>query len=392
MNTAGDEYGVGIVGAGNIAAAHVDAIGRTVGARLVGVASRSPAGAAALAAKHGVRAFDSVAALVADPAVDVVAVCTPSGAHLEPALQAVAAGKHVIVEKPLEVSVARAEEIVAAAERAGVAVATIFMSRFADANAFLHRAAAEGRLGRLVQGNAYVPWYRDQAYYDSGAWRGTKALDGGGALMNQAIHQLDLLLWVMGPVAEVVAYAATLAHERIEVEDTLVASLRFESGALGQLSAATSLWPGRAKTLEVYGTDGLAVVSDDVLVEWRNRHDDDAVRRERHRRLERSHGHLVREPPAPVPGVRRLAQGRPALRPWRTRGDRGRGGHRGRLPRGRRGAAREAGAPDLRPPRCAESRRLRPLTGPRAAAPRMRSRPCSRALLTRYDHRASLPS
>ncbi|MBW7916136.1 MAG: Gfo/Idh/MocA family oxidoreductase [Trueperaceae bacterium] len=278
MNTAGDEYGVGIVGAGNIAAAHVDAIGRTVGAHLVGVASRSPAGAAALAAKHGVRAFDSVAALVADPAVDVVAVCTPSGAHLEPALQAVAAGKHVIVEKPLEVSVARAEEIVAAAERAGVAVATIFMSRFADANAFLHRAAAEGRLGRLVQGNAYVPWYRDQAYYDSGAWRGTKALDGGGALMNQAIHQLDLLLWVMGPVAEVVAYAATLAHERIEVEDTLVASLRFESGALGQLSAATSLWPGRAKTLEVYGTDGLAVVSDDVLVEWRNRHDDDAER------------------------------------------------------------------------------------------------------------------
>ncbi len=273
MSSKGEGFGVGIVGAGNIAAAHVDAVTKTVGAELVGVASRGAARAAALGAKHGVKAFATVAELVADPAVDIVAVCTPSGAHLEPALAAIAAGKHVIVEKPLEISTARALELVNAAERAGVALATIFMSRFADANVFLRASARGGRLGRLVQGNAYVPWYRDQAYYDSGAWRGTKALDGGGALMNQAIHQLDLLLWVMGPVAEVSAYAGTLAHERIEVEDTLVASLRFESGALGQLSAATSMWPGRPKTLEVYGTDGLAVVSDDVLVEWHNRND-----------------------------------------------------------------------------------------------------------------------
>lgn len=271
---------MGIVGAGNIAAAHADAARKAAGARLVGVASRREESAAALGAKLGIRAFRSVDELMADPEVDVVAICTPSGAHLEPALQAIAAGKHVLVEKPLEVTVARAEEIVAAASEAGVSLATIFMSRFAKANAFVKEAAASGRLGRLVQGNASVPWFRSQEYYDSGAWRGTKALDGGGALMNQAIHQLDLLLWVMGPVAEVSAYSATLAHERIEVEDTLVAVLRFASGALGQLSAATSLWPGRAKSLEIYGLDGFAAVEDDVLVEWRNRADDDAARAE----------------------------------------------------------------------------------------------------------------
>lgn len=267
-----------VIGAGNIAAAHIDAITRTPEAHLVGIASRTPAKAHALAGRHGVRAFDSVAMAVADPETDIVAVCTPSGAHLDPALLAIAAGKHVVIEKPLEVTTARAVQIIEAAERAGVALATIFMSRFADANVFVKRAVAEGQLGPLIQGNAFVPWYRDQAYYDSGAWRGTKLMDGGGALMNQAIHQVDLLLWVLGPVEEVFAYAGTLAHERIEVEDTLVASLRFKNGALGQLSAATSLWPGRPKVLQVFGEHGFASVEDDVLVDWRTRSGGDAER------------------------------------------------------------------------------------------------------------------
>lgn len=270
--------GVAIIGAGNIAAAHIDAVQRLPSARLVGIASRTPAKAQALASQHGVKAYESTAHAVADPAVTVVAICTPSGAHLEPALAAIAAGKHVVVEKPLEVSPARAHALIEAAEAAGVALATIFMSRFADANAFLKRAVSEGRLGPLVQGNAFVPWYRSQAYYDSGAWRGTKGLDGGGALMNQGIHQLDLLRWIMGPVTRLFAYAGTLAHERIEVEDTLVASLRFKNGAFGQLSAATSLWPGRPKVLEIYGQKGYAVVEDDVLVEWRTREGGDAER------------------------------------------------------------------------------------------------------------------
>lgn len=260
--------GVVVVGAGKIAAAHIHAVQAVEGLELVGIASRSPERAGALAARHGVKGFASLEAALADPAVSIVAVCTPSGAHLEPAMQAVAAGKHVIVEKPLEVTVERATRLARAAEDAGVTLATIFMSRFADANAFVRGAVGEGRLGRLIQGNAYVPWYRDQPYYDSAAWRGTVELDGGGALMNQAIHQLDLLIWMMGDVEEVFAYAANLAHERIEVEDTLVASLRFANGALGHLSAATSLWPGRPKSLQIHGDRGMALLEDDMLVDW----------------------------------------------------------------------------------------------------------------------------
>lgn len=275
---AGREYGVAIVGAGNIAAAHIDAVGRLPNARVTGVASRTADKARAVAEKHGLRAYDTVEAALADPEVDVVAVCTPSGAHLDVALPAIEAGKHVVVEKPLEVTVERARRIVAAADAAGVALATMFMSRFGDANAFVKRAVDEGRLGRLVQGDAYVKWFRSQEYYDSGAWRGTKRLDGGGALMNQAIHQVDLLVWVMGPVAEVFAYADTLAHERIEVEDTLVAVLRYENGALGHIAAATSHWPGRPKALHVHGAEGTAIVEDDVLVDWRTQAGGDAER------------------------------------------------------------------------------------------------------------------
>lgn len=214
LSGAPNVHGLAVIGAGNIAAAHIDAILKLPNARLVGVASRTLDKAQALAERHGVKAYDSVDSAVADPEVQVVAVCTPSGSHLEPALIAIAAGKHVVVEKPLEVTVERARRLIDAADEAGVALATIFMSRFADANAFVKEAVSSGRLGSLIQGNAFVPWYRDQAYYDSGAWRGTKLLDGGGALMNQAIHQVDLLQWIMGPVREVFAYADTLAHER----------------------------------------------------------------------------------------------------------------------------------------------------------------------------------
>ena len=277
---AGRSYGVAVVGAGNIAAAHIDAVQRLANARLVGIASRSPESARALAQRHGVRAYASVDEVAADPDVDVVAICTPSGAHLGPATTVLRAGKHVVVEKPLEVTSERARALIREADEAGVVLATIFMSRFADANAFVKRASDEGRLGPLIQGDAYVKWFRDQAYYDSAAWRGTVRLDGGGALMNQAIHQVDLLLWIMGPVREVFAYADTLAHERLEVEDTLVAVLRYENGALGQIAAATSLWPGRPKALHVHGRDGAAIVEDDVLVDWRTRAGGDDERRD----------------------------------------------------------------------------------------------------------------
>ena len=282
-------HGVAVVGVGNIAAAHVDAVSRLPNARLVGVASRTHERARAFAQLHGTEAYAGLDALLADDAVDVVAVCTPSGAHLEPAVAAARAGKHVVVEKPLEVTRQRARAIVDAADDAGVRLATIFMSRFADANVALKQAVEAGTLGRLVQGDAYVKWYRSQAYYDSADWRGSWRLDGGGALMNQAIHQVDLLLWLMGPVEEVFAYAATATHQRLEVEDTLVAALRYRSGALGQIAAATSLWPGRPKELDLHGELGSVTVRDDALVRWDVRDTDE----EEAARLLRRYGSAV---------------------------------------------------------------------------------------------------
>lgn len=261
-------YGVAVVGTGNIAAAHVDAVERLPNARLEGVTSRTESSAREFADAHGTKVYPDLDALLSDDDVDVVAVCTPSGAHRDPAVAAARAGKHVVVEKPLEVTSERAAAIVAAADDAGVALATIFMSRFADANVAVKHAIDEGRLGALVQGDTYVKWYRSQDYYDSAGWRGTWALDGGGALMNQAIHQVDLLLWLMGPVDEVFAYARTATHDRLEVEDTLVAVLRYRSGALGHIAAATSLWPGRPKALEIHGERGSVIVRDDAIEAW----------------------------------------------------------------------------------------------------------------------------
>jgi predicted dehydrogenase len=174
----------------------------------------------------------------------------------------------VIVEKPLEITLKRCDEIIRACDKAGVRLATIFPSRFHDASRQLKRAVEAGRFGRLTLGDAYVKWHRTQAYYDSGAWRGTWELDGGGALMNQAIHSVDLLQWLMGPVAEIRAYTATLAHERIAVEDTAVASLRFESGALGTIEATTAAWPGYLKRIELHGSQGSAMIEEEDIVKW----------------------------------------------------------------------------------------------------------------------------
>ena len=156
---------------------------------------------------------------------------------MEPAVAAAKAGKHVIVEKPLEITLKRCDKIIDACDKAGVKLGTIFPSRFHDSAKLMKGAVDAGRFGRITLGDAYVKWFRTQQYYDSGAWRGTWALDGGGALMNQAIHTVDLLSWLMGPVTEVQAFTATLAHERIEVEDVAVATLRFASGALGVISS-----------------------------------------------------------------------------------------------------------------------------------------------------------
>lgn len=262
------ELGVGIVGCGMIAKFHARAVGDTPGLRLVAATSRQRASADKFSTEFPCRVFDTVEELCADPAIHMVSICTASGAHLEPGLIAARAGKHVIVEKPLEVTVARCDELIDACQRAGVVLSTIFPSRFHAASRQVKAAVDAGRFGRLTLGDACVKWYRTQQYYDSGDWRGTWALDGGGALMNQAIHSVDLLLWMMGGVRQVMAYTATLAHENIEVEDVATATLQFNNGALGVIQASTAVYPGMLKRIEIHGSRGSAVIEEEDLKVW----------------------------------------------------------------------------------------------------------------------------
>jgi predicted dehydrogenase len=221
-----------------------------------------------LAAETGCGAYTRLPELLGDPRVDVVTICTPSGAHLEPALAAARAGKHVIVEKPLEVTLKRCDRIIQACQQNKVVLSTIFPSRFHESSRLIKRAVDAGRFGKLTVGDAYVKWYRSQEYYDSGAWRGTWKLDGGGALMNQAIHSVDLLTWLLGPVASIAAQTGTIAHQRIAVEDVAVASLRFANGAFGGVEATTAAYPGHLKRIEVYGTEGAAVLEEEDIKVW----------------------------------------------------------------------------------------------------------------------------
>ena len=260
--------GFGIIGTGMIAHFHAKAIQAMPGGAVVACFNQNPEKARKFAEEYGCRACDTLEAMLADPQVQIVTICTPSGAHREPALAAAAAGKHVVVEKPLEITLERCDDIIRACEQAEVRLCTIFPSRFSPANLALKQAIDSGRFGRVTLGDTYVKWWRTQEYYDGGGWRGTWALDGGGAFMNQAIHNVDLLAWLMGDVAEVTGFTSTLAHERIEVEDVGVASLKFRSGAIGVMEASTAVWPGLLKRTEIHGSRGTVIVEQDSILKW----------------------------------------------------------------------------------------------------------------------------
>lgn len=260
--------GFGIVGCGMIANFHAKAIADIRGAKLEACFDTFPASADRLAKSTGCRAYHNLDAMLADPKVDIVTIGTPSGAHMEPALAAAKAGKHLIIEKPLEITLRRCDRIIEACKKNKVTLSAIFPSRFHQSSLELKKAVEAKRFGRLTMGDAYVKWFRSQEYYDSGAWRGTWELDGGGALMNQAIHDVDLLTWLMGPVVEVRAQSATLAHKRIDVEDTVVATLRFKNGALGVIEASTAAYPGYLKRIEISGSEGSAVLEEEEIKVW----------------------------------------------------------------------------------------------------------------------------
>jgi UDP-N-acetyl-2-amino-2-deoxyglucuronate dehydrogenase len=270
MSSSNQPIGFAIVGCGLIARFHARALAEVPDARLVALVSRREANARAMAAELGLdcAVATDLNAVLARPDVQAIIVTTPSGAHLEPAVAAAKADKHIVVEKPLEITTARCDRIIDACDRHGVKLCTIFPSRFGDANRTLKSAVDAGRFGRLTLGETTCKWWRSQAYYDEGGWKGTRALDGGGALMNQAIHNVDLLLWMMGDVAQISGFTATLAHERIEVEDTAVACLRFVNGALGVIQATTSVYPGLPKTIAVHGDRGTVVIEQDDVLRW----------------------------------------------------------------------------------------------------------------------------
>jgi len=261
-------YAFGIIGLGLIADFHARAIKEMRGGKLVACCSRNQEKADRFAEKYQCKGYSSLEQFLGHPGLDIVNICTPSGTHLEPALAVAAAGKHLIIEKPLEITLPRCDEIIRACEENGVKLTSVFESRFFKLTSVIKKAVDQGRFGQMVLCDAYIKWYRSQEYYDKGGWRGSWKLDGGGALMNQSIHAVDLLQYFAGEVEEIQALTATIGHQGIEVEDNAVALLRFKSGALGVIEGSTSVYPGFLKRIELSGTEGSVIMEEEDLKAW----------------------------------------------------------------------------------------------------------------------------
>jgi len=276
------QFGFGIIGTGLISDFHAKAIEAIANASLVGVYNINKNKADAFAARHNCIAYNTLEEMANAPDIDIVCICTPSGAHLDPAIVCIEGGKHCLIEKPLEVTLEKCDQIIQAAKKAGVKLGVIFPSRFAEASLQLKKSIEQNKFGDLTLGDAYVKWSRTPAYYQSAQWRGTWALDGGGALMNQGIHSVDLLQWYMGPVVSVQAFAANIRHKNIEVEDTVAATVKFANGALGTIECSTAVYPGSFKRIEVLGTAGTAILEENDLVKWQfeqETEEDEQIRR-----------------------------------------------------------------------------------------------------------------
>jgi len=265
--TADGKIGFGIIGCGGISRFHAEALAQIPEARLVACYDEFADTARRRSDECGAAFCETLDVLLGREDVDVVSICTPSGMHAQLGVQAARAGKHVITEKPLDVTLDHCDALINACDDAGVRLSCIFQMRYTTPIQRLKQAVEEGRFGRLLMGDAYIKWYRTQEYYDSGAWRGTWALDGGGCLMNQGVHCIDALQWLMGPVESVCGRIETLAHD-IEVEDAASAVVRFESGAIGVIEGSTCAKPGLHARIEIHGENGSAVWEDQAIVTW----------------------------------------------------------------------------------------------------------------------------
>lgn len=253
-----------IIGYGAIGAVHAEILQTLDGARLVAIATRDPEKARRAGERFGCDFYTDYREMLKRADIDVVSLCTPAILHLPMALDVAAAGKHCVIEKPIEINTARSLQIIEAFERRGLLLSVIYQHRFDPAARLLKQAAEQNAFGNLHYGTAKTIWYRDDAYYRATVWRGAWDGDGGGALMNQAIHSIDLLQYLMGPVEAVCGRCDTLGHQ-IEAEDIGVALLRFRNGALGVIEGTTLAYPGRYSEVSVYGQAGSAGIRNDVL-------------------------------------------------------------------------------------------------------------------------------
>jgi predicted dehydrogenase len=269
------ELGVALVGLGMVAGVHAEALKDLPGARIAGAWSRSAETVTGFIATHGGRPYASYEELLADPAVDVVDICLPAGYHVDFGLRAAAAGKHVIVEKPISTTVEAAQRLIAGCRAAGRGLAVIFQYRFAPDSVKVKAAVSAGVLGVPVLGDAYVKWYRSPEYYAAKPWRGTPAVEGGGALMNQAIHTIDLLQWFMGGVVSVSGLTRTTTHT-IEAEDLGVAVVEFGNGAIGVIEGSTAVLPSYKERIELHGRRGTIILEGASLKEWKVEGEDEA--------------------------------------------------------------------------------------------------------------------
>ncbi|TVY07994.1 Gfo/Idh/MocA family protein [Paenibacillus cremeus] len=258
-----------IIGFGEVSQYHAKAIAELPGAKLAAVCDRNLDKRKKAEELYGAATYSDYHEMLQRDDIDVVNILTASGTHAEIGIAAAKAGKHVITEKPIDICLDKADALIDACREAGVKLSCIFQHRFNPAVMEIKKAIREEKFGQLNFGAAHTKWYRPQEYYDQVAWRGTWALDGGGAVMNQSIHYIDLLQYIMGDVEEVFAYCATRAHERIEVEDLAVASVKFKSGALGMIEGNVSAYPGFYTRLDVYGEHGSAVIESNKMKEWK---------------------------------------------------------------------------------------------------------------------------
>jgi UDP-N-acetyl-2-amino-2-deoxyglucuronate dehydrogenase len=256
---------IGLIGSGNITQTHACAASAIPNVQIAAIYGTNPKTVTSLATEHQAKPYHDFAAFLAHKPMDLVILGTPSGIHAKQGIAAAQRGLHVLTEKPLDINTKNADALIAAADKANVKLAVIFQDRLKPNIRRLKQWLDRGLLGKPLLVDARVKWYRPPDYYSSSKWRGTFALDGGGALINQAIHTVDLLLYLLGDVARVQARTATVLH-KIEAEDTAVATLEFTSGAVGTLLATTAAYPGYPRHIEITGTEGTITLEQDRII------------------------------------------------------------------------------------------------------------------------------